>query len=522
MDVCAKLKGMLRERRIGHAGTLDPLAKGVLPVAVGIAVKDTEKVSQGTKEYSTCMLLGQSTDTDDITGKILNKFPGSLPDKEAILKELLAFQGDYEQLPPMYSARKIKGKKLYQYARNGENVQRKSKLVHIFEISLKKIELPRVYFTVSCSQGTYIRALIRDVGEKLHCGACMEELTRLKVGDFRIDDALKLDEIERLIKDNNLDSCLSLMTPTAISLGKFDGTHLGHQALLEELKNTAKKLSLKTLVIVFRFRNDGLFPDEYIRQKIMNLGIDYCMELKFTDEIKDTEAIDFLKDTLIKKYNMKAIVAGEDVSFGKDRKGNAAFLKEQSEELGFKLNIIKKICIEQDSGPVIISSSLVKQKLKEGKMEEVSRLMGENFSLRGEIVPGRHIGTEKLDLPTLNLLAPKNLLLPPYGVYAVRFTLSDPQIKEMLIKATGIANLGCAPTVSEFSQEYLDKGERSILLEIHAFLKLDDCYGLWAKVELLKFIRSERRFESLNKLRNQIMEHDIPEVLSFFSEENDV
>lgn len=543
MDVCAKLKGMLRVRKVGHAGTLDPMAKGVLPVAVGIATKDIERVSGKIKEYSTCMLLGLTTDTNDISGKVIARYGGKLPDDESVLKEVLSFIGEYDQLPPMYSAKKVRGKKLYQYAREGKEVERRSKRVEIFDIVIEKIEIPRVYFTVSCSKGTYIRSLIRDIGERLFCGATMEKLTRIRVGDFCISDSLTITDVGRLLKNGGLDSYFYVKSPTALSIGKFDGTHLGHKALFEELKKVACRLSLKTLVIVFLFKDEALSRGEDIRKKIMDLGIDYCVLLKFSDEIRNTEADTFLKDTLIQKYCMKAIVAGDDVSFGKGRKGNVEFLKEQSEKYGFEVRIIKKICFKEDSGEAVISSSLIREKLKEGRMDLVARLLGENYSIRGEIVHGKGIGATKLGLATFNIFLPGEIVTPPAGVYAARYTLCDPESGKMVLKGEGIANLGYAPTVnctptlnylptvnyaSTVNSEDKTLNENPVLhkqmlrLEMHAFSDIGDCYGLMATVELLKFVRAERRFDSLEELKNQIILRDIPAVFDFFTKKDDV
>lgn len=556
MDVCAKLRSLLGVKRIGHAGTLDPMAKGVLPVALGIATKDIEKISDSKKIYSACMLLGISTETDDVTGKVIGEYKDTLPGEKTIRELVLSYVGEYEQIPPRYSARKVNGRKLYEYARRGIDVERKPKKVHIYSIKLEKIELPRVYFSVSCSKGTYIRSLIRDIGDKLGCGACMEDLVRVAVGDFGIDAAFKLDEIELYEKSGDLDSLLSVKAPTCVAIGKFDGTHLGHQALLKELKNTASRLGLKTLVIIFDFGGKSLITREDSRHRMNKLGIDYCFQLKFTDEIKNTLALDFLKNDLIGKYNMKAIVAGDDVSFGKRREGNLKFLSDHAEELAYKFVIIKKISIKEDEEVSVISSTLLKERLREGRMDSVSRLLGENYFLEGRIVKGRHIGTDELGIPTLNLELSRGLILPPFGVYAVFYTVYDPKTKEKIYCGKGIANLGYAPTAAReddkssgfHSDVREDDGSPDFhpdlkedcatlpdatgnmdnsstgcpRLEVHAFENIDICYGFMARVELLKFIRPEQRFGSLEELKIQISERDIPMTKRFFLRDEDV
>ena len=180
-DVVAKLRGILKQKKIGHTGTLDPDATGVLPVCLGHATKLCDMLTDKDKTYETVMLLGSVTDTQDISGQVLKSVDvdslrdnGELTDDQ-ILEVIESFVGDYNQIPPMYSALKVNGKKLYELAREGIEIERKARLVKILAIENVRIEFPRVYMTVSCSKGTYIRTLCHDIGEKLMCGACMED-----------------------------------------------------------------------------------------------------------------------------------------------------------------------------------------------------------------------------------------------------------------------------------------------------------------------------------------------------------
>ena len=182
-DVVAKLRGILKTRKIGHTGTLDPDAEGVLPVCVGKATKICELLTDKTKEYEAVMLLGRTTDTQDVTGETLTQQEVRCSAKE-VEKAVLSFAGDYMQVPPMYSALKVDGRKLCD---------------HIFSIEILSIELPRVRMRVCCSKGTYIRTLCQDVGEVLGCGACMESLLRTRVGEFALADAIKLSEVEAYV-----------------------------------------------------------------------------------------------------------------------------------------------------------------------------------------------------------------------------------------------------------------------------------------------------------------------------------
>ena len=197
-DVVAKLRGILKQKKIGHTGTLDPDAQGVLPVCLGKATKVCELLTDKNKEYKAVMLLGKVTDTQDMSGTVLQEREVCVSEQE-VRDAVLSFVGGYEQVPPMYSALKVNGKKLCDLAREGKTVERKARPVQILSIEIEKIELPRVTMKVECSTGTYIRTLCQDIGEKLGCGACMERLLRTKVSKFFVEDALTLGQIEELV-----------------------------------------------------------------------------------------------------------------------------------------------------------------------------------------------------------------------------------------------------------------------------------------------------------------------------------
>lgn len=203
-DVVAKLRGIVGQKKIGHTGTLDPDATGVLPVCLGKATKLCDMLTDKSKTYETVMLLGKVTDTQDISGTVLNESSTDDLNEEAVKAAILSFVGDYMQIPPMYSALKVNGKKLYELAREGVEIERKARPVTILDIQLKEVKLPRVRMEVSCSKGTYIRTLCHDIGEKLGCGACMEELIRTKVSRFELEDSLTLSQVQELKKAGKL------------------------------------------------------------------------------------------------------------------------------------------------------------------------------------------------------------------------------------------------------------------------------------------------------------------------------
>lgn len=198
-DVVARLRGILKQKKIGHTGTLDPEAEGVLPVCLGSATKLCDMLTDKRKEYIAEFLLGVTTDTQDMTGKLLSEAKVDITRKEAE-QAIMSFLGEYEQLPPMYSACKVNGKRLYELAREGKEVERKPRKVTIYELELLSVKLPEIKIRVLCSKGTYIRTLCHDIGVKLGCGAAMKSLLRTQVERFSLEGAKKLSEIETLAK----------------------------------------------------------------------------------------------------------------------------------------------------------------------------------------------------------------------------------------------------------------------------------------------------------------------------------
>ncbi len=198
-DVVAKLRGILRQKKIGHTGTLDPAAEGVLPICLGKGTKLVDMLTEEKKTYRAVLLLGRETDTQDTTGTTVHEtdFTAFLGESgqtaEAFARNLAetaaGFVGDYMQVPPMYSALKVNGKRLYELARKGIEVERKPRLQHIYRIDIDRVDLPRAELTVECSRGTYIRTLCHDIGQKLGCGGCMEHLLRTQVGPFLLESS---------------------------------------------------------------------------------------------------------------------------------------------------------------------------------------------------------------------------------------------------------------------------------------------------------------------------------------------
>ncbi|MDO4312716.1 MAG: tRNA pseudouridine(55) synthase TruB [Eubacteriales bacterium] len=207
-DVVAKLRGITGQKKIGHTGTLDPDAEGVLPVCLGKATKVSGLLTDKDKSYRAVLLLGVTTDTQDITGTVTKRCGTDCLCADTVQTVIREFIGLYEQIPPMYSALKVNGKKLYELAREGKTVERKARTVQIYDIQIIRMELPRIEMEVTCSKGTYIRTLCQDIGDRLGCGGCMESLLRTGSGPFRIEESYKLDAIREKKEKGELESLL--------------------------------------------------------------------------------------------------------------------------------------------------------------------------------------------------------------------------------------------------------------------------------------------------------------------------
>ena len=202
-DVVAKLRGILHMKKIGHTGTLDPEAEGVLPVALGKGTKLVDMLTDKDKTYEAVLHLGITTDTQDMTGSVLSEKEVNVTEEEACAA-VKSFVGEQMQIPPMYSALKVGGRKLYELAREGQVVERKQRPVCFHEIEILEVNFPLIRFSVTCSKGTYIRTLCHDIGEKLGCGGCMESLLRTRVGSFTLSECMTLSQVEAAMADGTI------------------------------------------------------------------------------------------------------------------------------------------------------------------------------------------------------------------------------------------------------------------------------------------------------------------------------
>jgi len=226
-EVVRRVRRVLRVKKAGHLGTLDPFATGLLPLALGEATKLAQFLLDESKEYLATLKLGEETDTHDLTGRVTQTWD-YLPSAAEIRRAAARFEGEIEQVPPLFSAVHHQGERLYKLARRGEQVEAAPRTVTIHRLEIQKIALPLVILRLECSKGTYVRALARDLGRALGCGAHLTGLTRLAVGPFRLEEAVTLEDIGK-IKDN--EAILPRLIPLAQCLPRFPAVPVdGRQA----------------------------------------------------------------------------------------------------------------------------------------------------------------------------------------------------------------------------------------------------------------------------------------------------
>ena len=249
-DVVAKLRGIFGQKKVGHTGTLDPMAEGVLIVVLGRATKLADLIVTSRKRYIAEMQLGVTSDTDDSTGNVVEScsqdkldemFSGEAAFTSKLENVMKQFLGKSMQVPPMYSAIKINGKKLYEYARAGKEIEREARPVEIFRLEIRKLNVEKktVSFEVECSKGTYIRSLIRDIGEKLGTGAVMSGLLRDEVNGITIDTGFRLDDLQKLKEEDNLKAAV---TPMDILLRDVPKVYITSNG--EKLLNNGNRLGI--------------------------------------------------------------------------------------------------------------------------------------------------------------------------------------------------------------------------------------------------------------------------------------
>ena len=541
-DVTKKLRGILGEKKVGHTGTLDPMAEGVLVVCAGQATKLVNAITGTDKTYVADMLLGVTTDTEDITGTVLSQRPLALSDSlytpdqdanadrtgaanrvqfekddllitEAAIREAVAsFIGEYDQVPPMYSAKKVDGHKLYDLARQGKTVERKPCHVQIEDIRILDIKLPHVTIEVTCSKGTYIRTLISDIGKKLGCGACMAALKRTRVGSFKVEESHTIADLQALKDEDKLVTavCPAIYIPedTVATFGKFDGGHLGHQLIFENVKRIARETGRKTAVLTFSGNPQNLVlhenrptistEQEHI-SRLRNQGFDYVFSYPVTRETMQVPAEDFLRGVLIEAMHARDIVVGTDCSFGYKAQGNADMLRSLQEKYGYIAHVITKRVVQDEEGhDREISSTYIKEEIAKGNVKRAGELLGRYFTLSGAVQHGKHIGSGVLHFPTANIFPSAGKTIPKEGVYVTRVLVDEKLYK-------GMTNVGTNPTTGE---------DNPVSIETYILGYEGDLYGKKIRVEFLDRIRDQQKFPTLSALHAQL-ERDMQYVKKY-------
>lgn len=285
-DAVSRLTGILRQRKIGHTGTLDPAAEGVLPMCVGSATKLCEFLTDHKKQYIAIMKLGIATDTEDTTGEITEKTEFS-PEwyeenlsNENLIKIMNSFIGKQLQIPPMYSAKRVNGKRLYEIAREGKVIERKPCEITIYGIEIKNIDIinREITIIVDCSKGTYIRTLCKDIGEALGCKAAMKSLLRTRTGDFYLENSYKLDEIEKIVKENRLSEIVIPVEDIFKDLKRVDVTGQANVLLenggilkAETIRSAYNNISIKNDEKVRMYNKEGKFKAIYSYDEKMDI-----------------------------------------------------------------------------------------------------------------------------------------------------------------------------------------------------------------------------------------------------------
>lgn len=568
-DVIAKLRGILRVKKIGHTGTLDPDATGVLPVCLGSATKVCDLIMDRNKEYIAGVRLGITTDTQDISGRIIEEKRVNVT-YEALLEAANSLVGDILQETPMYSARKVNGQKLVDLARRGIEVEREKKpiTIHSIEISDYSTENATFSMKVRCSKGTYIRTICHDIGQILGCGACMTSLVRTASGEFNLEHAYTLEQVEQLRNENRIEEILlqpdtlfqqygyarikdigvssllngnplskfmliledesnlqirvylgeefmalyewrqehlmyypiKMFLPNrmncypsmesydakrcAVMLGKFDGLHLGHRAILSELMETKRNLPATVLAIDFPPSfGKVLFTKDEKKHLFEQVGLEAYISVDFQDirELSPEQFVQKLKE----QCKASIVYVGEDFRFGHQRSGDAKLLKNLCEKQKIEVHIINQVEYEGE----IVSCTAIRELVQNGETEKAALLLGTPYRIEGFTQMCRQLG-RTIGFPTLNLLPDKDKLIPPDGVYETDTVINGKAYPS-------ITNIGKNPTVSE---------DNPITVETHLLKFPEEGIGYQAEIKVYfgRRIRGECKFASLDELRAQI------------------
>lgn len=525
--VVAVIRRITGIKKVGHTGTLDPLATGVLPICIGReATKLSQVIMDGDKGYRAVVQLGATTNTQDKEGEIINEFSTDGITKQKVQNVLNDFLGEISQIPPMYSAIKINGQKLYNLARKGVEVEREPRKVTITSIDLLDFDENSKSFEIEvrCSKGTYIRTLCADIGEALGCGAYMKSLVRTKCGRFLINDSITLEKFEELFNKGKAHFVLTSpnefiesnmktinfpqddinFDASCVALGNFDGVHKGHARVISRCVEISKQYNCPSVVYTFKEHPNIILRKEHknitqnsAKEKMISklLGPDFLVFHDIDEKYLSLSPEEFISEILVNKLHAKCVVVGEHYSFGKNGMGNSELLKELCEKVRVKVEILPLL---EENGTVISSTS-IRNFLANGDILSASLGLGYPFFISGEVVHGSHIG-HTLGFPTINIVPENTQILPEFGVYATKTIIDGEEFE-------GITNVGIKPTF----------GSDLPLVETHLFEVDKDFYGKKATVNFYEKIRSEKKFLNVDELKKQI-EEDVTFAEKHFEE----
>ena len=382
------IKKCLHPRKLGHTGTLDENATGVLVCLLGSATKCQDYLMKtGDKVYEAELILGISTDTEDITGKVLKYDDISAKfDLEKLKDSVKSFIGNYEQMPPMYSAKKVGGKKLINLARKGIEVERKPCSIKIESIDIRDIDdyefenykLKKINLIVRCSKGTYIRTLCKDIGEKMGISACMGNLRRVATGEFNIENSITLDDIKTKTEKHDfsfIKPCYYQKDNSVVSFGKFETLHLGHQKIINQMVNDAKANNLKSTILIIGNNDDSIVITKEQRiSKLKYLGVDNIFNFELNNYNMKMSPETFVEEIIIKQLKAKEVIVGSDCRFGYKGAGDTVLLRNLCDKYNIVVKVVEKMKIENTETD--ISSTFIKSEFKKGNIELVNKLLG--------------------------------------------------------------------------------------------------------------------------------------------------
>ncbi len=537
-DVVFKARKILQMKKIGHSGTLDPEVDGVLLLLLGGATKVSDYAMDLGKSYRAEVCLGLKTTTEDFTGEVIEECKVNDININEIKEILSSMIGEIEQTPPIYSAIKVNGRKLYEYARRGQfDVEIPTRKVNIYDISFiensEYYKDDKFYFSIdiSCGKGTYVRTIATSIGEKLNLPSTMSKLTRTRSGEITLEKCLKLSEIEQKVQEGNLEQSL-LRKEYALeefqfveipkfrakqvmnglrfrrnqfpdydfteikeenkkrvaALGFFDGIHKAHQKIIGSAVEAAEKGFISAVITLDKSpkeyfgktSEESLTPTNKKNELLKNLGVDEVYYLEFNEKLQNLSAEEFINN-ILKKLNVDKVFCGFDYRFGFKGLGTPDLIRDS----GIEVIVLEKEKIDQEK----ISTTVLKEFVRKGEFSKYNEYTGRFYSISGLVVKGRQLG-RTINFPTANLELDGKYLLPETnGVYITKIKVNNKIYKS-------VTNIGYNPTVSD------EKNKKFI--ETHILDFNEDIYGEKIEIYFYEFLRKEQKFESFDHLKEQL------------------